>query len=108
RKDLAWDIPQIKYLRSRCRNAMILLDLQNCQVGYTPTQFQRSKFPDEYANKLRVIFDGVDRSIYHGYNEELRPPIGQRAARKLADVDVGPETRVVTYVSRGFESMRGF
>src|SRR5688572_19916382 len=29
RHDLGWEVPQIKYLRSRCRNAMILLDLQN-------------------------------------------------------------------------------
>lgn len=108
RSDLGWEIPRIKYLRSRCRNAMILLDLQNCQVGYTPTQFQRSKFPEEYSGKLRVIFDGVDRAVYHGYNEELRPPVGQRATRKLAGIDIGPDTRVVTYVSRGFESMRGF
>ena len=48
RKDLGWEVPEIKYLRSRCRNAMILLDLQNCQMGYTPTEFQRSRFPDEY------------------------------------------------------------
>jgi len=108
RHDLNWEVPQIKYLRSRCRNAMILLDLQNCQLGYTPTQFQFSKFPAEYHQKMRVIFDGVDRAIYHGYDETLRPPASQRAARRMCGVDVSPTTRVVTYVSRGFESMRGF
>jgi glycosyltransferase involved in cell wall biosynthesis len=108
RRDLGWEIPEVKYLRSRCRNAMILLDLQNCQVGYTPTNFQRSKLPGEYQYKLRTIFDGVDRNVYHGFNGEFRPPVGQRAARKIAGVDVAPTTRVVTYVSRGFESMRGF
>jgi glycosyltransferase involved in cell wall biosynthesis len=108
RHDLPWPIPEIKYLRSRCRNAMILLDLQNCQIGYTPTRFQRSKFPHEYENKLRVIFDGVDRSVYHGYGESLRPPLSQRGDRTLAGVSVSANTRVVTYVSRGFESMRGF
>ena len=108
RHDLRWEVPQIKYLRSRCRNAMILLDLQNCQLGYTPTQFQFSKFPTEYHQKMRVIFDGVDRAIYHGHDESLRPPVSQRQARRMCGVDVGPTTRVVTYVSRGFESMRGF
>jgi glycosyltransferase involved in cell wall biosynthesis len=101
-------VPQIKYLRSRCRNAMILLDLQNCQLGYTPTRFQFSKFPPEYHQKMRVIFDGVDRAIYHGHDETLRPPVSQRETRRMCGVDVGPTTRVVTYVSRGFESMRGF
>src|SRR5436190_9879769 len=108
RSDLGWDVPELKYLRSRCRNAMILLDLQNCQLGYTPTQFQLSKFPPEYVNKLRVIFDGVDRSVFHSHEEKLRPPLGSRETRTLAGVEIGPATRVVTYVSRGFESMRGF
>src|SRR4051812_9549757 len=109
RQDLNWTVPEIKYLRSRCRNAMILLDLQNCQLGYTPTNFQRSKFPAEYDYKLRTIFDGVDRSIYHSYDEQLRPPPGaKRGARTLAGVEIPADTRVVTYVSRGFESMRGF
>ncbi|HEY7117885.1 MAG TPA: glycosyltransferase [Tepidisphaeraceae bacterium] len=109
RQDLAWDVPEVKYLRSRCRNAMILLDLQNSDAAYTPTQFQKSRFPDEYLSKLQVIFDGVDRGTYHGYNEELRPaPGGGRGTRTIAGREVGPDTRVITYVSRGFESMRGF
>jgi glycosyltransferase involved in cell wall biosynthesis len=108
RRDLNWQTPEIKYLRSRCRNAMILLDLQNCQVGYAPTNFQRSKFPVEYHAKMRTIFDGVDRAIYHGFGEQLRPPVSQRGERTLAGVVVPPGKRVLTYVSRGFESMRGF
>jgi glycosyltransferase involved in cell wall biosynthesis len=108
RKDLGWQIPEMKYLRSRCRNAMILLDLQNCQIGYTPTNFQRSKFPSEYESKIRVIFDGVDREVYHGYDEALRALAGQRKTRRFNNVDIGPDTRLITYVSRGFESMRGF
>ncbi len=108
RKDLGWEVPHVKYLRSRCRNAMILLDLQNCQIGYIPTEFQRSKIPTEYHHKLRVIFDGVDRAVYHGYDETLRPPIESRQTRKICGIDVSPTTRIVTYVSRGFESMRGF
>jgi glycosyltransferase involved in cell wall biosynthesis len=87
---------------------MILLDLQNCDAAYTPTHFQFSRFPAEYHPKLRVIFDGVDRRLYHGHEEALRPSPAERGNRKMAGVDVPPTTRVVTYVSRGFESMRGF
>jgi glycosyltransferase involved in cell wall biosynthesis len=108
RKDLGWPTSEMKYLRSRCRNAMILLDLQNCEAAYTPTEFQKSRFPDNYLNKLETIFDGVDRSVYHGYEETLRPPVESRGMRRIAGVDVPSHTRVVTYVSRGFESMRGF
>ncbi|MGC4030457.1 MAG: glycosyltransferase [Tepidisphaeraceae bacterium] len=108
RRDLGWQTEDIKYLRSRCRNAMILLDLQNCQVGYTPTQFQKSRFPSEYDGKIRTIFDGIDRGLYHGFNEVLRPALGVRGPRKLCGVDIPDGTKVLTYVSRGFESMRGF
>jgi glycosyltransferase involved in cell wall biosynthesis len=108
RKDLGWEVPERNYLRSYCRNAMILLDLQNCEAGYAPTQFQKSRFPAEYASKMEVIFDGVDRSVYHGHQEQLRPAVDKRVPRTIADIEVPPDTRIVTYVSRGFESMRGF
>jgi glycosyltransferase involved in cell wall biosynthesis len=108
RKDLDWKVEPIKYLRSRCRNAMILLDLQNCEAAYTPTEFQKSRFPEEYLPKLQVIFDGVERAVYHGHEETLRPALERRAPRQIGGVKIPAKTRVVTYVSRGFESMRGF
>ena len=108
RRDLGWRVEPEKYMRSRCRNAMILLDLQQCAAGYTPTLFQRSCFPAEYQPKLSTIFDGVDRAVYHGHAEALRPPPGARGPRTLAGVEVPAGAKVVTYVSRGFESMRGF
>ena len=41
-------------------------------------------------------------------DETLRPPVDQRGVRRIAGVDIPPDKRLVTYVSRGFESMRGF
>ncbi len=108
RRDLGWPLPDAHLHRARARNAMILLDLQNCDAGYTPTQFQLSRFPSEYRSKLRVIFDGIDRAIYHGHDEQLRPAPATRATREILGVSVPASTRIVTYVGRGFESMRGF
>lgn len=108
RTDLGWPTFDMTYLRSRCRNAMIQLDLENCQGAYTPTEFQRSRFPVAEREKIKVIFDGVDRAIYHGHDETLRPSPETRGLRTIAGVDVPASTRLVTYVSRGFESMRGF
>jgi glycosyltransferase involved in cell wall biosynthesis len=108
RRDLGWKLDPHMYLRSRCRNAMILLDLQNCSLGYCPTRFQMSRFPREQQYKLRTVFDGIDRDVYNGQNELMRPAIGSRPPRRIAGVEIGPDTRVVTYVSRGMESMRGF
>jgi glycosyltransferase involved in cell wall biosynthesis len=90
---------QIDRLRSYCRNAMLLLDLENCSLGYSPTEWQRSLLPESYRDKVEVIFDGVDREIWHR---------SQDVPRQLGERTVGPETRIVSYVSRGFEAMRGF
>ncbi len=108
RSDLGWTLEDQKYLRARARNAMILLDLVNCQLGYCPTRFQKSRFPSEFDQKLRVVFDGIDRRVYHGHGESLRPALGLRGVRTIAGVEVPGDAKVVTYCARGFESMRGF
>jgi glycosyltransferase involved in cell wall biosynthesis len=86
-------------LRSRARNAMILLDLEYCAAGYAPTEFQRSVFPDAYLPRIEVVHDGIDTAFWRPREETE----GLRAELGLA-----PSTRVVTYCSRGLEAMRGF
>jgi glycosyltransferase involved in cell wall biosynthesis len=88
-----------KQLRSRVRNAMILLDLQNCDAGYTPTAFQHHCFPPMYRPRIRRIFDGVDTAVYRRIAEPTRT---------WKNRTIAPGTRVVTYCARGFEKMRGF
>jgi glycosyltransferase involved in cell wall biosynthesis len=90
---------EIDYLRARSRNAMLLLDLENCKLGYSPTHFQQRLFPEVYRPKIDVIFDGIETDIFG-------PSKG--GPRKIAGRTIPPSTRIVTYVSRGFESMRGF
>lgn len=89
----------IDFLRAQARNAMLLLDLQNCDAGYSPTEYQRSLFPAEYHPRMEVIFDGIDTEIWR---RRLGVP------RILGKRRLDASTRVVTYVSRGLESMRGF
>ncbi|MFO0909492.1 MAG: glycosyltransferase [Isosphaeraceae bacterium] len=90
---------ELDFLRARARNAMLLLDLQNCHRGYSPTHFQQSLFPAEYRPKIDVIFDGIETDVYHRRTG---------VARTVAGRTIPDSTRIVTYVSRGFESMRGF
>ncbi|HYH64552.1 MAG TPA: hypothetical protein VD866_07635, partial [Urbifossiella sp.] len=86
-------------LRARARNAMILLDLDNCDLGYSPTDWQRSRFPAEYRSKLRTLFDGIDTAVW-------KPD--PAAPRRVGGRDVPPGVKLVTYAARGLESMRGF
>jgi glycosyltransferase involved in cell wall biosynthesis len=90
---------ELDYLRVQTRNAMILLDLENCDAGYCPTAWQRSLFPKAFGSKLEVIFDGVDTQLWRRRADAPRRVGGRRIPR---------HTRIVTYVSRGLESMRGF
>jgi Ca2+-binding RTX toxin-like protein/glycosyltransferase involved in cell wall biosynthesis len=86
-------------LRARARNAMIMLDLENCAAGYTPTEFQRGLFPAAYAPKLRVVHDGIDTGFWR--------PRGGRS-QLLTRLGLEQDALVLTYVSRGLEAMRGF
>lgn len=89
-------------LRARTRNAMILLDLETCAAGYSPTMWQWGRLPSAYQSKVSVIHDGIDTRLW-------RPSCVDRAGpRQVGEWGIAAGTRLVTYVSRGFESMRGF
>ncbi|MBX3400672.1 MAG: glycosyltransferase [Gemmataceae bacterium] len=99
--DFRTDFPSkpLDKLRARARNATILLDLDNCDLGYSPTEWQRSLLPAEYHPKVRTVFDGIDTNLW-------KPMPG--APRRIGDRAVPADMKIVTYVARGFESMRGF
>lgn len=86
-------------IRARFRNAHLLLDLHNCDLGYSPTRWQRDRLPPEYRDKVRVLFDGVDCKLWR---RSVNVP--RRAGRFHFPDDV----KLVTYVARGLESIRGF
>ncbi len=82
----------------RCINAPTLAVLVDCDAGYSATEWQRSSFPARFHHKIEVRFDGIETELYHP--GPAPPRAGDRAI---------PEgTRVVTFVSRGLESIRGF
>lgn len=86
-------------LRTRSRNAAIMMDLAQCDVGLCPTEFQKAQFPDCFQSKMRVMHDGIDTQTYQP----------DRAARlKLPDFDLTHVDELVTYVARGMEPYRGF
>jgi glycosyltransferase involved in cell wall biosynthesis len=91
--------PTVDLLRARARNATLLLDLENCDAGYSPTVWQRNRLPDRYHDKVHVIFDGIDTELWCP-----RENLG----RRIASWTFPSDKRLVTYVSRGMESMRGF
>jgi glycosyltransferase involved in cell wall biosynthesis len=99
--DFRPDFPpsELGRLRARARNATILLDLENCDLGYSPTRWQRDRLPATYHDKVRVIFDGIDTALW-------KPMPG--LPRRLGALELPAGKKVVTYATRGMESMRGF
>ena len=57
-----------------------------------------STFPERFRPKIEVHFDGIDTQLY-------RPG---RCPRQIGGRSIPPGTKVVTFVSRGLESVRGF
>lgn len=99
--DFRPDFPndELTRLRARSRNATLLLDLENCDAAYTPTQWQRDRLPALFHSRTQVIHDGIDTEFW-----KPRPGLPRRiGGRAIPD-----SVKLVTYVSRGFESMRGF
>jgi glycosyltransferase involved in cell wall biosynthesis len=93
------DLPPVEqmYFDARCINAATLLNLTAVEAGYAPTCWQRDSFPARFTDRIEVHFDGIDTELY-----SPGPPRGDVLAA------VPPAARVVTYVARGMESMRGF
>jgi glycosyltransferase involved in cell wall biosynthesis len=87
----------------RSINAPFLLELLTCDAGYSATHWQRSTYPARFQPGIEVHFDGIDTELY-------RPDRVSRdeAASLLAGCSVPEGTQVVTFVSRGLESVRGF
>jgi glycosyltransferase involved in cell wall biosynthesis len=82
----------------RCINAPTLSVLVDCDAGYSATEWQKSSFPARFHHKIEVHFDGIETELYHP----------GPAPRQAGDRSIPAGTRVVTFVSRGLESIRGF
>jgi glycosyltransferase involved in cell wall biosynthesis len=86
--------------RITTRNALHLLNLDSCDIGVTPTAWQKALHPCAYRHKIQLIHEGID-------TDRLGPSPG--AVLDLVDgtrVRAGDE--VVTYVARNLEPYRGF
>ncbi len=102
--DVGFDPPGPVSIDEACRvrtlNTTHLLSLQSADWGQTPTEWQRSRFPDWAQNRITAIHEGVD-------TRQIGPNPAARFT--LADGRVlSPGHEVVTFVGRGLEPYRGF
>ena len=86
--------------RARARNAHLLLSLQSCDHGISPTHWQKAVHPREFHRKISVIFDGIDTAT-------IKPDPTDRFTLPDGRVLTAADT-VVTYIARNLEPYRGF
>jgi glycosyltransferase involved in cell wall biosynthesis len=83
-----------------CRNASTLLGLADCDLGVSPTNWQRSTYPKEFQSKIEIAHEGVDteRAVPND-QARVRLPSGRRLRK-------GDE--LITFVARNLEPTRGY
>lgn len=86
--------------RARARNAHLLLSLEACDAGISPTHWQKSRHPAPLSDKIEVIFDGIDTEV-------VKPDPAARFTLPDGRV-LTADDEVLTYVARNLEPYRGF
>jgi glycosyltransferase involved in cell wall biosynthesis len=85
--------------RIRTLNNLHLLNLDNCDAVITPTQWQRSRYPAAYLDKISVAHEGISPPL--PVSEEACVILPGGASFRAGDP-------VITSVARNLEPYRGF
>ena len=93
------ETPSAYYHWRRAANVIDLLDLENGVVPWTPTEWQRSIYPPEYRDDFLVVHDGIDT---RAFAPKVDPP------RVIAGRTIPRGTKVVTFVAKCLDRLRGF
>ena len=87
-------------VRLRTRNAINLLGLDAADWGQSPTEWQWSRYPRRYWDRITVVHEGVDTTFVKP-DPTARLWLGSGHCLSRAD-------EVVTYSARNLEPYRGF
>lgn len=87
-------------LRLRIRNSVNLQAMASCDLGISPTQWQRSRYPAHMGPPIEVIHEGFNIAQYAPRPDaRFTLPDGRVLTRA---------NKVLTFVSRNLEPYRGF
>lgn len=107
-QDVGFDpeIPAMNFparCRLRLKNTINLHALQIADAAISPTQWQRSTFPDWAQQKINVIHDGINL-------EFLQPDLNAKIqlARQGLSQEFTHGAEILTYIARNLEAVRGF
>lgn len=84
----------------RIKNTVHLHALNDADVIYSPTEWQRSQLPRAFQDKARVMFDGIDTA-------KVTPDARAVISLQRDKVDLRRGDEVITFVNRNLEPHRG-
>lgn len=91
--------PANDHLRLRLLNTSQLIGMEYADIGYSPTQWQASRYPSETRQRIQVVHDGID-------TERARPD--PNASVTVGERRFTAQDEVITFVARNLEPYRGF
>ena len=86
--------------RLRLKNANQLLAFDDAQRFISPTQWQKSTYPEKWTQQIDVIHDGIDTEVLKP-NPEVVMQLNGRQTLTRAD-------EIITFVNRNLEPYRGY
>jgi len=89
-------------MRAKNFNNIAHFDIAN--AGISPTEWQKSTFPEPFRSKITVVHDGIDTDkLVPNPNTSLSLTIGNRPPLVLTKKD-----EILTFVNRNLEPYRGY
>lgn len=85
----------------RWKNTANYLLMEQADVCVSPTQWQRSTYPEMYQKHIEVIHDGIDTDFF-------KPDAKASITLAKSGQVLTAKDEVITYVSRYLEPIRGF
>jgi len=89
----------------RLKNMTNLLSLEAADIAFSPTEWQKSTFPQWAQSKITVVHDGIDLERLK-HRPDARLQLAANEWHPQLNLSVGDE--VLTYVARNLEPVRGF
>ena len=84
----------------RVNGGLSLFALNDMDAGVSPTHWQKGQYPSLFRDRISVVHDGINAGLCRpNPGASLLLPSGRRLSRS---------DKVVTYVARNLEPMRGF
>lgn len=88
-------------VRIRTSNSITLIDLYSSDACTIPTQWQKSRFPEEFHSKIQVLYDGIDTELF-------KPDGSAEFTVPNKNITLTQKDEVLTFGTRGMEPYRGF